>query len=402
MTSTHNDPILGIEQSEAFSCIGSACEDTCCAGWSIPVDRFSLEKWQKDDVFSQIRSHLKIVEHANPQNINAGHLQVLENGSCPFLDTQKLCALQSKKGHDFLSFTCRTFPRSRNTFYGIAEEYLSLACPEAARLILGSREKLRITLLNNAKEELPVYQYSIPPQNDIPAEQVWELRTLLYNFIQIDTVPLPHKLIVIGLIAKNIEESVAQGLSPSETYSKIIKKYTPLSKDPTHVKTLVQNIPSSTDLKVLFLKIITQILKKYSPAHTKYDLLVDHLISTFKINVSMSDEERKAHYENMNKTLSRESQLLLENYTFHLFFREVFPFSHANLTEHFSSLVLRIYLITHHLFSIADQEISRQIELIQKFSKLYENTPLLPQEILSITKSANFNSIAHTCILIND
>ena len=30
-----------------FKCIGGACEDTCCAGWSIEVDEGTYKKYKK-------------------------------------------------------------------------------------------------------------------------------------------------------------------------------------------------------------------------------------------------------------------------------------------------------------------------------------------------------------------
>ena len=30
-----------------FSCIAGRCEDTCCAGWQIMIDKESLKKYQK-------------------------------------------------------------------------------------------------------------------------------------------------------------------------------------------------------------------------------------------------------------------------------------------------------------------------------------------------------------------
>ena len=32
-------PPLAARYVARFACIGPACEDTCCSGWSIPVDR---------------------------------------------------------------------------------------------------------------------------------------------------------------------------------------------------------------------------------------------------------------------------------------------------------------------------------------------------------------------------
>ena len=30
----------------AFRCVGSVCEDTCCTGWRVPVDKETFEKYQ--------------------------------------------------------------------------------------------------------------------------------------------------------------------------------------------------------------------------------------------------------------------------------------------------------------------------------------------------------------------
>jgi len=40
-------PILIPEYFEEFSCIGGACEDTCCAGWNITVDKKTYQNYRK-------------------------------------------------------------------------------------------------------------------------------------------------------------------------------------------------------------------------------------------------------------------------------------------------------------------------------------------------------------------
>ena len=30
-----------------FTCIADACEDTCCAGWQIVIDKESLQKYKR-------------------------------------------------------------------------------------------------------------------------------------------------------------------------------------------------------------------------------------------------------------------------------------------------------------------------------------------------------------------
>ena len=39
--------ILVPDYISSFACIGSECEDTCCAGWQVPVDKVTYQKYRK-------------------------------------------------------------------------------------------------------------------------------------------------------------------------------------------------------------------------------------------------------------------------------------------------------------------------------------------------------------------
>jgi lysine-N-methylase len=59
---------------------------------------------------------------------------------CPFLTKGKLCRIQAEHGAEFLSVTCATYPRMPHRIDGLEETGLSLSCPEAARLVLGTED----------------------------------------------------------------------------------------------------------------------------------------------------------------------------------------------------------------------------------------------------------------------
>ncbi len=40
-------PILIPEYMKEFQCIGSECEDTCCAGWRVSVDKDTFMKYRQ-------------------------------------------------------------------------------------------------------------------------------------------------------------------------------------------------------------------------------------------------------------------------------------------------------------------------------------------------------------------
>ena len=119
-----------------FRCIGGACEATCCTGWQISIDRRSLRRYKRaKGVFG--RRLRDAVDFKN-------HCFKTQNGFCPMLDAKGLCGIYSVMGKHSMCRTCREYPRHMED-YGVLREYmLSLSCPEAAWLILGSREVFKL------------------------------------------------------------------------------------------------------------------------------------------------------------------------------------------------------------------------------------------------------------------
>src|SRR5277367_1574118 len=126
------------EYSGAFRCIGPACEDSCCQGWAVPVDKPAYEKYQ-----SLPAGPLRILLDANialtPDDPNPAHfarIGMLPSLVCPILTEDKLCRIHAELGEEFLCKTCATYPRIVSSIDNLEEKALSLSCPEAARLVL--------------------------------------------------------------------------------------------------------------------------------------------------------------------------------------------------------------------------------------------------------------------------
>ena len=117
---------------DAFHCIGAACEDTCCAGWTVLVDKATFEKYQRA---SDPALHSLVT--INPKSANDDDFSSIElNGlACPAL-SEGLCSIQHRFGEDYLSNMCATYPRVVNRAGDQLQLSLDLSCPEAARLVL--------------------------------------------------------------------------------------------------------------------------------------------------------------------------------------------------------------------------------------------------------------------------
>lgn len=119
-----------------FECTADQCEDTCCAGWQIVVDKKSLAKYKK------VRGPYlgKILRSVNWFE---GTFRQDKEKRCAFLNTDNLCDLYIHQGPDALCRTCRMYPRHVEEFEGLREITLSVSCPEVARILMEREAPVR-------------------------------------------------------------------------------------------------------------------------------------------------------------------------------------------------------------------------------------------------------------------
>lgn len=118
-----------------FHCLADACEDTCCSGWQIVIDRKSLRHYRY--YWGKYRKILK-------QRVDWKNKVFRQeaNGDCAFLKENGLCDMILQIGEKQLCRTCRRFPRHIEEFENVRELTLSMSCPEVARLLLWRTKKV--------------------------------------------------------------------------------------------------------------------------------------------------------------------------------------------------------------------------------------------------------------------
>lgn len=180
-----------------FKCISSECEDTCCAGWRIVIDDETFEKYQsiKGDFGERLRNEIL---HEVEENVF-----VLKGNNCPFLNENKLCDIYKEVGEDALCYTCKQYPRYTEEFGGLREIGISLSCPEAARIILGSSKKVNFELSENNEE--------VSKFNDINANlylQLLQSRKIVLDIIQNRSIDLNIRVVIILKFVKEIQDKI--------------------------------------------------------------------------------------------------------------------------------------------------------------------------------------------------
>ena len=157
---------------EDFRCIADRCEDTCCAGWEIDIDDATYEAYMKVDgeMGDRLRASIRTYENEEePCDSYEAHGFILTDDlRCPFLDERNLCDIYKALGEDALCEVCTNTPRNYLEYHvntgekgeNDAELYseisISASCPEAARLIYRSPEKMRFICRKAKPGEMPV------------------------------------------------------------------------------------------------------------------------------------------------------------------------------------------------------------------------------------------------------
>ena len=153
-----------------FHCIGPACEDTCCAVWGIEIDDKTYEKYKSCKGKWGERFAGSIDEE------QCFHMKE-DSKECIFLNDKHLCDIQAAFGEDMLCRTCKMFPRHMEDYGERREFMLSLACPEAARMILFKTEPT--TLYKRVKER------RIPEENKVDEQLLAALLKLRESILEI-------------------------------------------------------------------------------------------------------------------------------------------------------------------------------------------------------------------------
>ena len=125
-----------------FKCIANKCPDSCCKEWDVVVDDDSYLKYKNAEgkIGEKLRNVMTI-------DSDGDRIFTLDNSRCPFWNKNMLCDIYINLGENSLCETCKRFPRIILDYSKFQEKILSLACPEALRLMLkkGAMQKLIVT-----------------------------------------------------------------------------------------------------------------------------------------------------------------------------------------------------------------------------------------------------------------
>jgi lysine-N-methylase len=212
-------PIAASGYADRFRCIGSACEDTCCSAFTVPIDRTTFEKYRAlapSPLRALLDANILLTEDAGIQGIKPSPsvfavIRMTPANQCPMLSPDKLCRIQTEQGHEFLSHICATYPRIVYNFDGMEEKALTLSCPEAARLVLLTPDLFNSFKPPSTREDSgPPIQGVQDGRNSLLSAWLRPIRHAVLSLVRNRTYPLWQRIFLLGVLCRRLD-SIAQG-----------------------------------------------------------------------------------------------------------------------------------------------------------------------------------------------
>lgn len=391
---------------DKFQCIGGKCEDSCCIGWDIDIDKETFKKYHKVTDKAMKKMFQKNVhnnEYCTNKDLDYGRVKLSKTKRCPFLDDENYCLIQGKFGEDYLSSVCSQFPRVLNKVDNHYEISLDTACPEAARIILGSKEKIEF---KESEKSLGKYIMSgvldtrASEFKDTPIKYFKEIRNFSIKIIQNRNLKFSSRLYVLGNFLNELEEI------ESDEIKEFISEYD-IENEAESYKRERMNYA----LQISFLKNIIDSLDilNENDSH-KFKMYTKELMQGYNIKDNEEIIENKEKYINVFEKYTEEyieiNSHIFESYMVNFIYNNLFPFSESDcmfdgyILLLFRYSLMRFYLVGKYIYNNGKDSVEDMVEFIQVFAKAVEHDKNYRGEILEYIKENSYDNMEFAKMLL--
>lgn len=383
-----------------FKCIGGECEDSCCIGWDIDIDKITFRQYYKvkdQEMKKMFQKNVHNNEYCQAPDVDYGKVKLKKDKRCPFLDECNYCIIQSKLGEEYLSNVCTSFPRILNKIDGYYEMSLDVSCPEAARILLLKEEGIEFE-----ENEENLGKHIISSEIDtkskefknLPIKYFKEIRDLSIKIIKNRKFDLNRRLYILGEFINELEEELKYNY---ENVLKFIKEY-----DINSVKNSYEKDDFSYLLQVDFFK---KNMKYLNTLNEVDSLLFKDYTKKVMTGFNFEDDNISKYanvyieaFEEYSKEYMIKNSFIFENYLVNFIYNYMFPFSeNQSVFDGYIMLLMRYSFIRFYLVGkyIVNKNESKEeiVRFIQVFSKSIGHHRNYLVNLLKYIKEKEFNNI---------
>lgn len=306
-----------------FRCIAADCEDTCCNGWKIHIDKDHYEKLEK--TFSNNREktdlfHKYVIKNEDwdKQTDDFASINFLENKNCPFLDDRKLCSIHATFGESVIPNFCAMYPKDIRRVDDRLEVSAALSCPEVARKVILEKGSMSLNYADNSIIPRKIISKSIFSSFAKTYEKhIDDVRAIIFTILDNEYFPFHSRTFFTIWFAEQTVPMFHEGCKniPDLYFSSLLSQFT--DKDQLqllHDHYSEIHIPDDNGLHLIF-KILTERLKIATFDNFR-KLVFESILSAHNLKLSHVDLD----------TLTFHADKIVHEYTERkLFWEENFP-----------------------------------------------------------------------------
>jgi lysine-N-methylase len=403
-----------------FRCIGSSCEDSCCSGWVIPVDKRTYEKYQefpKEKCGDIVSEFVSVSPAASYDNVYA-QVRPRSSGRCPFHTADRLCAIQQEYGPALLPATCSVYPRVLNYVEGVLEGSLLLSCPEAARQVLLDPAFFEVDgdclsgefRLDNTFE-LYVNCAGAPYK---PVESFHEIRGCLIGLITDRSRPLWKRLLIVGVLCRQLDS--IRSAEDARAVRAIVADY----RQPEYIKRLsdeLDKLPAGTAVRISVLFRLTDVLMRNPGCGARFVETYWAFIEGIGSSNGAGPDDDIRRFQDAERLYYHpffdRFPFILENLLLNSMFRTLFPFgqsggigfSSRSIFEEYVILVTHFAWVTGLLVGVAGsckESFSNEhvIRAIQSHAREVDHDKATIARMLEMMREAGLDSLEGAAVML--
>lgn len=183
----------------------NSCGECCKNKWVIDIDAKTYERTEKklEEIGENITSYI------NSHGLEKKYTCKFEKGYCKFITDNKLCRVHKEFGWEYLSDTCKVYPRIMKLTSRGMELSLYFSCPSSAKLLL---KKDKFEIIKIKKEDFffmtPTTINYILPNNKLKTDilnRYFEIEENIYKIFESSETNLSKKIEVLSKFIQKIK-----------------------------------------------------------------------------------------------------------------------------------------------------------------------------------------------------
>lgn len=398
-----------------FKCIGSDCEDSCCIGWRVNIDKETYRKYrsvQNNELRPLLDKYVTRERKNGGDLLNYAKIKMTDvDAICPFLNDKKLCRIQLEYGEGYLSKVCATYPRSANRVDNTIEMVTSLSCPAAAKLALLNTEIMEFDEYEDIPNASLIGSCAFNTQDkqftNKPQRYFWDIRVFTIDILQNRKYFMWERLIILGLFIEKLNKCINE--NKIDDIPDIIHSYNNMIEEGTFKRAL-DSIPADCTVQLQLIKDIIDIRVNRGVLNKIYLECYEEFLKGINYTGKATNEEIINNYEKAfeeyYKPYMDNHEYILENYLVNYVFARLFPFTDESIFDAYMMLVLHYAIIKVHLIGMAGYNKGLNedsvIKLISTFTKVVDHNTVFLKDIARQLNEKNYNTLAYMTIMIKN